>query len=100
MEQHSFWDEALCLVGHWYLGCPWLLGSPVLAQLERKQAEDRSSEKCFHGGCMTLPIVADMNLSYAAKSPNSRRGVIFNLNYIVDSGRSVYGSVSLLALRV
>ena len=44
---------------------------------------DRSSEKCFHKGCTNLSIVADVNLSYAAKSPNSTLGVIFNLNYIV-----------------
>ena len=61
---------------------------------------NRSSEKCFHGGCTNLPIVADVNLSYAAKSPNSTRGVIFNLNCIVDRGCNVYGSASLLALRV
>ena len=78
-------------------GC---LGSPFLAQLERKQVADRSSEKCFHGGVTSLPIVADVNLSYAAKSPNSTRGVIFNLNYIVDRGCNVHGSASLLALRV
>ena len=78
-------------------GC-W--GSPVLAQLERKQVADRSSEKCFHGGCTNLAIVADVKLSYATKSPNSTRGVIFNLNSIVDRGCDVYGSASLLALRV
>ena len=49
---------------------------------------------------MNLPTVADVTLSGAAKSPNPTRGVIFNLNFIVDSGRSVYGSASLLALRV
>ena len=41
-----------------------------------------------------------MNVSYAAKSPNLKRDVIFNLNYIVDRGCNVYGSASLLALRV
>ena len=61
---------------------------------------DRSSEKCFHGGVTSLHIVADVNLSYAAKSTNSTWGVIFNLNYIVDRGCNVYGSASLLALRV
>ena len=61
---------------------------------------DRSSEKCFHGRYTNLPIVADLNLSYEAKSPNSTRGVIFNLNYIVDRGYNVYGSACLLALRV
>ena len=61
-------------------------GSPVLAQLERKQVADRSSEKCFHEGCTNLPIVAAVNLSNAAKSPNSTRGVISNLTYIVDGG--------------
>ena len=69
-----------------------------MAQLERKQVADRSSEKCFHGGCTNLAIVADVNLSYAAKSPNFRRSVIFNLNYVVDRGYSVYGSASLFAL--
>ena len=57
---------------------------------------DRSSEKCFHGGCTNLPIVADLNLSYAAKSPNSTCGV----NYIVARGYNFYDSASLLALRV
>ena len=76
-------------------GC-W--GSPVLAQLERKQVADRSSEKCFHGRCTSLPIVADVNVSYEAKSPNSMRGVMFNLNYIVERGCIVYGSAFLLAL--
>ena len=61
---------------------------------------NRSSEKCFYGGCTNLPIVADVNLSYAAKSPNSMRDVIFNLNYIVDRGCNVYGCASLLALSV
>ena len=61
---------------------------------------DRSSEQCFHIGCTNLPIVADVNVSYAAKSRNSTRGVMFNLNYIVDGGCNVYGSASLLALRV
>ena len=56
-----------------------------MAQLERKQVADRSSEKSFHGGCTNLPIV-DVNLSYAANSPNSTRDVIFNLNYVVDRG--------------
>ena len=71
-----------------------------MAQLEKKQVADRSSEKSFHGGCTDLPIVADVNLSYAAKSTYSTRGVIFNLNYIVDKGCNVYGSASLLALRM
>ena len=61
---------------------------------------DRSSEKCFHGACTNLHIVADVNLSLAGKPPNSTRSVVFNLNYIVDRGCSVYGSASLLALRV
>ena len=61
---------------------------------------DRSSEESFHGGCTNLRIVADVNLSEAAKSPNFTRSVIFNLNYIVDRGCNVYGSASLLALRV
>ena len=61
---------------------------------------DISSEKCFHKGCTNLPIVADVNFSYGAKSPNSTLGVIFNLNYIVDRGCNVYGSACLLALRV
>ena len=61
---------------------------------------DRSSEKCFHRGCTNRPIIADVKISYAAKSPNSTRGVIFNVNYIVDRGCNVYGSASLLALRV
>ena len=69
-----------------------------MAQLEKKQVADRSSEKCFHVGCTNLPTVADVNLSYAAKPPNSTRGVIFNLNYIVDRGCNVDGSASLLAL--
>ena len=47
-----------------------------------------------------MPTVADVNLSYAAKSPNSTQGVLFNLNYMVDRGCNVYGSASLLALRV
>ena len=94
------WDEALCLVRHCYPGCPLLLGSPVLAQLERKQVADGSSEKPFHRGCTNLRIVADVNLSYGARSPNITRGVIFNLNYIVDRGCNVYGSSSLIALRV
>ena len=72
----------------------------VLAQLERKQVADRSSEKCFHGGCTNHHMVADVNLSYATKSPNFTRRVIFNLNYIVDRGCNVYGSTSRLALRV
>ena len=61
---------------------------------------DRSSEKCFHGDCTNLPVVAHVNVSYAAKSPNSTRGVIFNPNYIVDRGCNVYGSASQLVLRV
>ena len=61
---------------------------------------DRSSEKYFPGGCTSLPIIADVNVSYAAKSPNFTRGVIFNRNYIVDRGCNVYGSASLLALPV
>ena len=58
---------------------------------------DRSSEKCFHGGVTNLLIVADVNLSYAAKSPNSTRGVMFNLNYIVDRGCNIYGSACVSA---
>ena len=54
----------------------------------------------FHGACTNLPIVDDVNISYAAKPPNSTRGVIFNLNYIAYRGCNVYGSASLLALRV
>ena len=61
---------------------------------------NRSSEKSFHGGVTSLHIIADVKVSYAAKSPNSTPGVIFNLNYIVDRGCNVYGSASLLALRV
>ena len=61
---------------------------------------DRSSENFFHGACTNLPIVDDVNISYAAKPPNSTRGVIFNLNYIAYRGCNVYGSASLLALRV
>ena len=61
---------------------------------------DIYSEKYFHGCCKNLPVVADLNVSYAAMSPNSTRGVIFNLNYIFDSGCNVYGSASLLALQV
>ena len=93
MTRHYAWLDIVISVAH---GC-W--GSPVLAQLERKHVADRS-EKCFHGGCTNLPIVADVNLSYAAKSPNSTWGVIFSLNYIVDRRYDVYGSASLLALRV
>ena len=74
-------------------------GNLVEAQLERKQVAERSSEKCFHGGCTNLPVVAVVNLGYAAKSPNFTRGVIFNLNFIVDRGCNIYGSTSLLALR-
>ena len=44
-----------------------------MAQVERKQVADRSSEKCFHGGCTNLPVVAVVNLGYAAKSPNFTR---------------------------
>ena len=71
-----------------------------MAQLSSKQVANRSSEKCFHGDCTDLPIVADVKFSYAAKSPSSTWGVIFNLNYIVDRRYDVYGSASLLALRV
>ena len=60
---------------------------------------DRSSEKCFYGDCTNLSIVADVNLSYAGKSPNCMQRVIF-MNYMVDRGCNVYGSASLLALRV
>ena len=62
LQQHSVWDEALCLVVHCYLGCPWLLGETCSGSVR---------EKCFHEGSTNLPIVADVNLSYAAKSPNS-----------------------------
>ena len=61
---------------------------------------DRSFEKHFHGDCTNLPVIVDVNVSSAAKSPNSTRGVIFNPNYIVDRGCNVYGSASLLVLRV
>ena len=88
------------MVGHCYLGGPWLLEKSCSASGREKTRADRSSEKCFHGGCTNLPIVADVKLSYAAKSPNSSLGVIFNLNYIVDRGCNVYGSASLLALQV
>ena len=59
---------------------------------------DRSSEKCFHGGCTNLPIVADVNLRYAAKSPNPTRGVTLNLNYIFDRGCNVYCAASVDSL--
>ena len=95
MQQHSVWDEALCLVGHCYPGGPWLLGSPFLAQLEINKWQIDLLR-----GCTNQPVVADVNLSYAAKSPNFTRGVIYNLNDIVDRGCNVYGSASLLALPV
>ena len=85
------WDETLCLIG--------VMGESCSGSAREKIVGDRSSEKCFNGDCKNLPIVADVNLSYAGKSPNSMRGVIF-MNYIVDRGCNVYGSASVLALRV
>ena len=97
MRRYAWSDIVISVV----YGC---LGSPVPAQLERKQVADRSSGNLFlrslHGGCTNMPIGVGMKLSYAAKSPHSTQCVIFNLNYIADRGCNVYGSASLLVVGV